>query len=235
MKLTTKYDIWDEVETLLGDIGYIQQIIIQSDRIRYWIRYGSDKYRTLEKKGFYTKDAPDSATFNKSGLFGRNRFAAGSNKAVVITEGELDALSLWQVLRIPVVSVHSSSSARTDCSLERPWLNSFDRIYLAFDGDGPGRDAAQSVAALFDFNKVYELKFPGGNRKDANDYLRNGERDELATLFANAKKYLPSTIISSFNEFDKIIAEEPKSGVKPQQIPVFARQCNSVQILSCYF
>ena len=129
------------------------------------------------------------------------------------TEGELDALSLWQVLRIPVVSVHSSSSARTDCSLERPWLNSFDRIYLAFDGDGPGRDAAQSVAALFDFNKVYELKFPGGNRKDANDYLRNGERDELATLFANAKKYLPSTIISSFNEFDKIIAEEPKSGV----------------------
>lgn len=182
-------------------------------KIKFPYPNGSAKYRTLENKGFYTKDAPDGGTFNKSGLFGRNKFAAGSNKAVIITEGELDALSLYQVLRIPVVSVHSSSTARTDCSLERPWLNAFERIYLAFDGDGPGRDAAQSVAALFDFNKVYELKFPGGNRKDANDYLRNGERDELATLFANAKRYLPSTIISSFNEFDKIIAEELKSGV----------------------
>jgi len=181
--------------------------------VRFPMPNGSAKYRLLDKKDFYTKDASDGSTYGKSGLFGRNKFAAGSNRAVIITEGELDALSLYQVLRVPVVSVHGSSSARSDCSQERSWLNSFDRIYLAFDGDSPGRDAARSVASLFDFNKVYELKFPGGNRKDANDYLRNGETSELATLFANAKKYLPSTIISSFSEFDKILAEVPKSGV----------------------
>lgn len=174
---------------------------------------GSFKIRTLDKKGFYTKDAPNGATIAKAGLFGRNKFAAGSNKAVIITEGELDALSLYQVTRIPAVSVRSSTTAGADAALDRSWLNSFERVYLAFDADEQGRAAGAAVARLFDYNKVYEVKFPGGNRKDANDYLRHGEADELATLFHNAKKFLPETIVSSFSEFDKIIREVPKSGV----------------------
>ena len=181
--------------------------------LRFPMPNGSTKYRFLDKKGFYTKDSPDGGTYGKSGLFGRNKFAAGSNKAVIITEGELDAISLYQVTRVPVVSVHGASSARSDCSVERSWLNSFDRIYLAFDGDEPGRDAASAVASLFDFNKVYELKFPGLDRKDANDYLRHGETSELATLFANAKKFLPASIESSLDVFDKILQEVPKTGV----------------------
>lgn len=168
----------------------------------------SYKIRTLDKKGFYSQ-----GDISKAGLFGRDKFAAGSAKSVVITEGELDALSLYQVLRIPVVSVHSSASAKLDVSLDRSWINSFDKIYLAFDGDESGLEAAAKVAKLFDYNKVYELKFPGGLRKDANDYLRNNEASELATLFANAKRYLPSTVISSFSIFEKILKETPKSGV----------------------
>jgi len=168
----------------------------------------SVKIRTLEKKGFYTK-----GDIGKAGLFGRDRFTAGSNKTVVITEGELDAVSLWQVLRVPVVSVHGAATARTDVSIDRSWCNSFERIVLAFDADEPGREAAREVAALFDYNKVYQMSFSGDTRKDANDYLRHGEQDELASIFANARRFLPDEIKSSFHDFEKILDEEPKQGV----------------------
>lgn len=168
----------------------------------------SYKIRLLDKKAFYTQ-----GDIAKAGLFGRNKFAASSHKSVTITEGELDALSLYQVLRSPVVSVHSAASAQLDASIDRSWLNSFERIIIAFDGDEAGREAAAKVAKLFDYNKVFMVRFPGGNRKDANDYLKSGERDELATLWHNAKKFLPDTIVSSFPEFEKIIREKPKQGV----------------------
>lgn len=176
--------------------------------IGYKYPNGSYKIRNLDKKEFYSQ-----GDISKAGLFGRDKFTAGSHKYVTITEGELDAASLYQVLNSPVVSVHSSSSAKLDASIDRSWLNSFERIYLAFDSDDAGRKAESAVASLFDYNKVYRVAFPGGGRKDANDYVRAGERDELINLWWNAKKYLPATIISSFHEFDKIIKETPKKGV----------------------
>lgn len=169
---------------------------------------GSYKIRTLDKKGFYSK-----GEIGKAGLFGRNKFAAGSHSTLIITEGELDAISLWQVTRCPVVSVHSASSARTDVGMDRSWCNSFSRILLAFDADEPGREAAHQVASLFDYNKVYSVSFPGGQRKDANDYVRAGEGDILATLIKNAKRYNPEWIISDLPSFEKIINEKPKEGV----------------------
>ena len=168
----------------------------------------SYKVRSLSEKSFRSV-----GEINKAGLFGRNKFPAGSNSTVTITEGELDALSLYQVTRTPTVSVRSSSSAVLDCTLDRSWLNSFERIVIAFDGDGPGRDAVAGVAKLFDFNKVVVVKFPGGNRKDANDFLQAGERSELMTLWKNAKRYLPDTVVSDFDTFKKILLETPQKGI----------------------
>lgn len=176
---------------------------------------GSFKVRTLSDKNFHSV-----GDINKGGLFGRNRFPEGSNKCVTITEGELDALSLYQVIRSPVVSVRSSSSALLDCTLDRSWLNSFERIYIAFDGDGPGQDAVAGVAKLFDFNKVYHLKFnqsdgsvPTRQRKDANDFVRAGESDELKTIWHNAKRYQPDNIVSDLKSFKTIISAKPQWGV----------------------
>ena len=169
------------------------------------------KVRTLEKKGFYWVYPNGNTT--RGTLYGRDRWNASPRRSIIITEGELDALSFYEVLRSPVVSVKSASSAGSDAGMERSWLNEYDRIYLAFDGDEAGRRAAAAVAKLFDPNKVYDIRFPGGTRKDANDYLKTGERDELAQLFANAKRYLPEQIVSGFSDFEKIIHEIPKTGV----------------------
>ena len=168
---------------------------------------GTFKVRSLAEKSFhYVGDV-------KRGCFGVDKFVAGSHKYVIITEGYEDALSCNQVCRCPAISVQSSGTAGADCSVDRAWINSFERIYLAFDADEHGREAASAVAKLFDYAKVYELKFPGGTRKDANDFVRNGAADDLLNLFHNAKKYLPDSIVSSFVQFDKIIQEVPKVGV----------------------
>lgn len=176
--------------------------------IGYPHRNGSYKVRTLDEKGFYYE-----GDVSKVGCFGVDKFPAGSNKTITITEGYEDALSLYQVLRSPVVSVKSASTAGADCALDRTYLNSFDKIVLAFDADNAGREAEARVAKLFDYSKVFTLRFPGGTRKDANDYVRNQEGPELATLWWNSKRFLPDSVISSFHEFEKIIKEQPKKGI----------------------
>lgn len=167
----------------------------------------STKVRLLDKKEFYWSEGEK----HEPGLFGTDKFPAGSHKYVVITEGEYDAASLYQVLGSPVVSVQSSASAVRDCIAERTWLNSFERVYLAFDNDLPGCDAARSVAKLFDYNKLFQIKF--GKYKDANETLLAEGSDVLRQIFWNAKRYQPEEIISHFEEFDKILNEPDKPGV----------------------
>lgn len=188
--------------------GVSSKIDVDGKPIELGFKYpnGNYKHRTLDTKNFYLKKGEKI-----EGLFGRNKFAAGSHSSVTITEGELDALSLYQVLRSPVVSVQSSSSALRDCTVDRAWLNSFATIYLAFDADAPGREATASVAKLFDPAKVRHVKF--SNRKDANEYLQAGEEKVLKEIWYNSKRYLPETIVSSFEDFKKILQKPPKVGI----------------------
>jgi twinkle protein len=167
---------------------------------------GNPKIRCLDSKHFYTLKGK-----KPEGLFGTNKFAAGGHSCVTITEGELDALSLWQVLRTPVVSVQSAASALRDCTRDRSFLGSFERIYLAFDNDTAGREALASVAKLFPPGKVFHVKF--SNRKDANEYLQAGETKELKTLWENSKRYVPEEILSSFEDFKEVLQEPVKVGV----------------------
>lgn len=161
---------------------------------------GSWKIRRLDKKSFYSKGDMSNAT-----LFGKTKFSAGSARAITITEGELDALSVAEMLGTgyPVVSVRSASSAGADCSANREYLNSFEKIYLCLDNDDPGRKATEDIARLFDFNKIYHVKLT--RFKDANEYLTNGESKTFKNMWWNARRFLPEGVISTQAEFDSII------------------------------
>ncbi len=160
------------------------------------------KVRFLDKKDFsfvnYDKSLP---------LFGMGKFSAGQSRAITITEGELDALSVYQMLgsKYPVVSIKGATSAKKDCTAARDYLNSFDRIYLCFDNDEPGQKAVRDVSSLFDFNKIYHVKL--SKFKDANEYLEKNGADDFRHVWFNSKRFLPEGIISSFSEFDDIIDE----------------------------
>lgn len=170
------------------------------------------KIRSLAEKEFkWAKDGRLGADTSKTGLFGRDKFNSGSSKYVIITEGEYDAATFYQVTGHPSVSVQSSVVGKRDCSVDHSWLCGFERIYLAFDNDAAGRETLRNVARLFDYNRVFVIRFD--TRKDANDYLQHQEQHELTNLFANAKRYLPESIVSSFHEFEGILKEQPREGI----------------------
>jgi twinkle protein len=177
-----------------------------SDSFRW--QNGATKVRYWDRKDmFWTTDGDPST----AGLFGKDKFSAGSHKYVTIVEGEYDAAALWSVVKAPVVSVQSASSARRDCSVDHEYLSQFERIYLAFDNDAAGRGATASVAKLFDYNKVYLVRLT--KHKDANDYLKAAESDELRNVWNNAKRYLPEAIVSSFSDFQAILTETHKPSI----------------------
>lgn len=139
----------------------------------------ANKIRTEATKGFLAQ-----GNISGSGLFGQNLFPAGG-KTLTITEGELDALSVYEMFgsKYPVVSIKGSSSAEKDITDNWEYVNSFESIVLVFDKDEgvrkhdgtlhyPGQEAAQRVAALFALGKVRIVTL--GKAKDANDYIREG-------------------------------------------------------------
>lgn len=170
---------------------------------------GGIKNRGIDQKQFWS-----TGPMSTAGLFGQDRFPAASAKAITITEGELDALSVFQMLgsAYPAVSVRSAASARGDCQKSYDYLNSFEKIYLCLDNDQAGRKAAQEVASLFDFNKVFEVKLDG--YKDANEYLVANKSKEFKNVWWNARRYLPEGIVSSLSDFASILeADEQKPSI----------------------
>jgi twinkle protein len=151
-------DIPREIRQLYGSYILTNE---KNDLVEAVYPYKSfSKHRILPKQGFYaTGDNPKAHE-----LFGMGLFNAGSSPIVVLTEGEEDAMAAYYALgkKFPVHSVKSSSSAYKDCSANYDYLNSFEKIYLSFDNDEPGKEAVRRVA-------VYNLtawieKHPGGER-----------------------------------------------------------------------
>lgn len=172
--------------------------------IGYEYPNGSYKVRNLTRKEFYTKGLA------QPGLFGRNLFDPGSYKSVTITEGEADAMALWQVTRVPAVSVRSSSSARADCASDYAWLESFENIYLALDSDSPGKLATDDIARMFERAKLRHVRWV--RHKDALGYLEAGEEKELLSVWHNAKLYLPEHTISSLSDFSSVLYKTVEPG-----------------------
>jgi twinkle protein len=160
------------------------------------------KVRGWEEKRFHSEGG-----FKGPGLYGMDKFSASQSMSITITEGETDAMSVYQMMgsKYPVVSVRSATSAKVDCAANRDYLNSFDKIYLCLDNDIHGQKAAKEIASLFDFNKVYDVRL--SKHKDANEYLLAKEGVDFKNIWYNAKRFLPEGIISSMSQFKDILAE----------------------------
>lgn len=168
--------------------------------------WGEYKVRSLAEKDFKWKPAK-----TRAGLYGRDKFTAGAAKSITLTEGEYDAATIYQVLGSPAVSVTSASAAVSDVVADRSWVDAYERIYLAFDNDAAGREATKAVARLFDYNKVYVLNFD--RRKDANEFLQVEEEHELRSIWLNAKRFLPETIVTvNKANIEELLGEDPTWG-----------------------
>lgn len=131
----------------------------------------------------------------KAKLFGQQLWSR--SKRIVITEGEIDAMSLSQVLnhKWPVVSVSTGAKgAKKDLQKHLSWLEeNFEEIVLMFDNDEPGQEAARECSSLFSPGKVKIAKLP---LKDANEMLQAGRIEELTQAMWNAKAYRPDGVLT---------------------------------------
>jgi twinkle protein len=151
------------------------------------------RYRTLNKEK------------GSAGCIGVDAFSPGQAKAITITEGADDMLSVYQMLgsKYACISVHSCSSAVADCKANYDFIDSFDKIYLCLDNDDHGKHATKDIAQLFDINKIYYVDL--GCLNDANEYLQAKREDDFKALWYAAKRYKPKGIIHTFDEIKERI------------------------------
>ena len=173
------------------------------------------KTRYITEKGF-------SVTGSINALFGQNLFGPASSKMLTITEGELDAMSAFQMLNAgsayvnPVVSLSSASPSRKmweDC---QEWINSFDKIVLSVDKDKAGDRVAEQISKMF-LGKVYRVNH--GEFKDANEFLVAGKGKEFVSGWWNAKKVKPDSILSDGQDLVDLYDNTPDYEYCPTGIP----------------
>lgn len=149
----------------------------------------AQKVRFADKSFVFLGDA------KKAGLYGQHLWR-DSGRRVVITEGELDALSVSQLQsnRWPVVSVPNGAPAAAKAIREQlEWIEQFDEVIFCFDNDQQGQDAVAECAELLTPGKAKIAKLP---LKDASDMLQAGRGKELMDALWGAKVFRPDGIVS---------------------------------------
>lgn len=159
-----------------------------------------------------TKDFLAVGDIKAPELFGQALATKLNNKRLYITEGECDAIALFQALKdhakgtewesmVPsVVSItNGSQAAAKDIGRNLDFVRKHDQVILCFDQDEAGDTAVQAVAKLIPGVCVVSL-----TEKDANDMLMKGKTQQLAkaALFGY-KKFKPKAVVSVEDVWDR--------------------------------
>ncbi len=174
-----------------------------------------------EPKAFYAEGTNDS----QCDLFGQALFTQSTSKWIIYVEGELDALSAFQMLEaqrksdfasIPVVSgTVGAGGSVNQLKNNYTFLDRFEKIILIPDQDEAGQAAIERIAQSLPKDKLYIADLPA---KDANEMLMAGREKEFVTaVLWKHRHYSPAGIFGSDVIFDKILekALTPKTPFPP--------------------
>lgn len=148
------------------------------------------------------KDFSVVGDFTNASLFGSHLFSGG--RKIVVTEGEIDCLTVSQVQnnKWPVVSVpNGAPSAKKAIQKNLEYLERFDEVIFMFDMDEPGIEGAKECAALLTVGKA---KIASLTMKDPNELLLNGKSEEIIQAIWHARPYRPDGLLSFDDVIDRI-------------------------------
>ncbi|WP_373925590.1 toprim domain-containing protein, partial [Bartonella raoultii] len=130
---------------------------------------------------------------------------SSTNRTIVITEGEIDALSL-AAYGYPAVSVPfggGKGGKHNWIENEFDHLEAFETIFLATDMDQPGEEAALEIASRLGRHRCYRVRLP---RKDANECLTTGiDAATIKAAFTCAKSFAPEGLRRASDYKDQVI------------------------------
>jgi len=158
--------------------------------------YNNEGQPVAQKLRSPSKDFSWIGNAKQSTLFGQHVWAPHPKKRVVLTEGEIDALTVsqlqenkWAVLSVP----NGAHSAERDVRKHLEYLGGFKEVVILFDMDEQGQEAAKAVANLLPPNKALIAKLP---MKDANEMLVAGRGAEVIQALWDAKRFMPDGIVT---------------------------------------
>ena len=160
----------------------------------------AEHYYPYSSGGYKCRKLPKSFSWigpKPMGLFGQQLFQSGG-KRLVITEGELDAMSVGQAMFdkynkwYPAISLPSSAGV-DELLPHRDWIRSFQEVILCLDADKAGEEATQKAIKIIGIDKVKIWKPPC---KDASDVLTTHGKDTLNQCIWDAAEFIPSGIIT---------------------------------------
>lgn len=167
-----------------------------------------DKDKNFIALGKITKDM----------LWGAHLWSGGGKK-IIITEGEIDCLTVSQLqgLKWPVVSLpNGAAAAKKTCAANYEFLNGYEQIILMFDMDEPGRKAVQDAAEVLPPGKVYVAQLP---LKDANECLLAGQAQAVTDAIWNATPFMPDGVFAAKSLIARALE---KADVKSIEFPIGA-------------
>ena len=181
-------------------------------------------------KNFYSK----GRTGADCELFMQFKFNRGG-KYVLITEGELDALSAYQMLsdynktrgsdyETAVVSPTTGANSHKQIAAQYRFFDSFDQIIVCYDNDKAGKEATEDVVKALPKGKV---KIMHMRYKDPNTYLEEGKQEEFVRNFYESKRYTPVGVLGSGELYDKILEQ---AAVPKVPFPHFMNTLNEMLV-----
>jgi twinkle protein len=125
-------------------------------------------------------------------------------RELVICEGEIDALSLFDYGRIGMsVPFGGGKGAKQDwITTDYDQLEAIEKFYLALDDDPVGEQACEEIASRLGRHRCYRVRLP---RKDANQCLVEGiSKEEIDKAFADAKTVDPEELRAPIGYADEV-------------------------------
>lgn len=155
----------------------------------------AQKYR-YQDKSFSCEGSPT--------YFYGQHLCPNGGKRLVITEGEIDCLTVSQVFenKWEVVSLPSGvNSAKAAFKKHYEWLNRFEEVVLMFDNDEQGNKAVEEVCNILPAGKTKIAKL---TLKDPNEMLLNGKGKDIVWATYRAAVWSPDDIVSGVDMLDRL-------------------------------
>ena len=141
-------------------------------------------------------------------LYGQHMWGKSVGKMIVVTEGEIDAMSVSQLQehKWPVVSIPNGAAGAVKSFKENlEFLERYETVVILFDNDKVGKEAAEKCSQLLSIGKARVATLP---LKDANDMLVQKRGSELIQALWNAKPWRPDGIVAGEDLWDVITKED---------------------------
>lgn len=165
----------------------------------------AQKLRTRDKRFTIVGNQREST------LFGSHLWRSG--KKLVITEGEIDCLSVSQIQnnRWPVVSLPNGAPSAVKAIKDNwDYVLGFEEVILMFDMDSSGQNAALAVAETLPVGRCKIAYLPC---KDANECLVQGKSAEVIQAIFQARDYRPDGIVAATDLRSAIAVDDAASSI----------------------